>query len=253
MLIAVGPEQAFTYAAALHPKMVFVIDIRRQNLLVHLMYKALFELSATRAEFISRLFSRRLPAGMDSKASAGELLRALDAVAADPDLFRENQKKVVHLLVEEHGFALAPEDPATLEKIAGVFSELGTLIANSSGRSPVPTSRLRASSQGRPLQRGPGNPSYAQLVSATDSKGKAWSFLETEAAYEAVRDLELRNLIVPVVGDWPAPKRCVGLGPTFGSTAPRSPSSMSRTSRCICSLGRAAPRRMPPTEAGRAT
>jgi hypothetical protein len=41
------------------PKIAFIVDIRRQNLIEHLMYKALFELSADRAEFISRLLSRR--------------------------------------------------------------------------------------------------------------------------------------------------------------------------------------------------
>src|ERR1041385_7031714 len=45
--LGVGPEQNFTYIAALQPKMAFITDIRRQNMLQHLMYKALFELSDT--------------------------------------------------------------------------------------------------------------------------------------------------------------------------------------------------------------
>src|SRR5262245_22984419 len=49
--IGVGPEQNFTYLLAVKPKIAFVVDIRRQNLIEHLMYKALFELSADRAEF----------------------------------------------------------------------------------------------------------------------------------------------------------------------------------------------------------
>src|SRR5689334_5213250 len=40
--VGVGPEQNFTYIAALKPKMVFITDIRRGNLHTHLMYKALF-------------------------------------------------------------------------------------------------------------------------------------------------------------------------------------------------------------------
>src|SRR3989441_6535317 len=47
--LGVGPEQNFTYITALQPKIAFVIDIRRQNMLEHLMYKALFELSNDRA------------------------------------------------------------------------------------------------------------------------------------------------------------------------------------------------------------
>src|SRR5437667_12912462 len=47
--LGVGPEQNFTYIAALKPAMAFIIDIRHGNLDVQLLYKALFELSANRA------------------------------------------------------------------------------------------------------------------------------------------------------------------------------------------------------------
>src|SRR5215203_5861895 len=50
--VGVGPEQNFTYIAAIRPQMAFVIDIRRQAVVQHLMYKAIFELSADRADFI---------------------------------------------------------------------------------------------------------------------------------------------------------------------------------------------------------
>ena len=51
----------FTYIAALQPKMAFITDIRRQNMLELLMYKAIFELSPDRADFMSRLFARKRP------------------------------------------------------------------------------------------------------------------------------------------------------------------------------------------------
>src|SRR5262245_51879400 len=60
--LGVAPEQNFTYITALRPKMAFIIDIRRENMVEMLMYKALFEMSANRAEFLSRLFSRPLRA-----------------------------------------------------------------------------------------------------------------------------------------------------------------------------------------------
>ena len=65
--MGVGPEQNFTYIAALKPAMVFIVDIRRGNLDLQLMYKALFEMSADRAEFVSRLFSRKRPEGLDRR------------------------------------------------------------------------------------------------------------------------------------------------------------------------------------------
>ena len=59
--MGVGPEQNFTYVAALRPKMVFLVDVRRGNFDLQLMYKALFELAADRADFVSRLFSKKRP------------------------------------------------------------------------------------------------------------------------------------------------------------------------------------------------
>src|SRR5262249_30469057 len=59
--IGVGPEQNFTYIAKIRPQIAFLVDIRRQAIIQHLMYKAIFHLSPTRAQFLSRLLSKPLP------------------------------------------------------------------------------------------------------------------------------------------------------------------------------------------------
>src|SRR4030095_15820719 len=64
--VGVGSEQNFTYKASIRPRLAFIVDIRRDNVFEHLMYKALFELSDNRADFVSRLFSRKRPAGLDN-------------------------------------------------------------------------------------------------------------------------------------------------------------------------------------------
>src|SRR5215470_10970355 len=51
--IGVGPEQNYTYIAKIRPRIAFLIDIRRQAIIQHLMYKAVFTLSPTRAQFLS--------------------------------------------------------------------------------------------------------------------------------------------------------------------------------------------------------
>src|SRR5215468_1627576 len=88
--LGVGPEQNFTYIVALRPKIAFIIDIRRQNMIEHLMYKALAELSANRAEFLSRLFCRPRPADLPSDATVAALFNAFRGIDADPRLFDEN-------------------------------------------------------------------------------------------------------------------------------------------------------------------
>src|SRR5580765_2689972 len=48
--LGVGPEQNYTYIAAVKPAMPIIFDIRRGNLQLQLMYKALFEMAADRVE-----------------------------------------------------------------------------------------------------------------------------------------------------------------------------------------------------------
>src|SRR5713226_2892878 len=66
--LGVGPEQNFTYIAALQTKIAFICDIRRQNMVEHLVYKALFEMSSDRVDFLTRLFSRRPTAALNEKS-----------------------------------------------------------------------------------------------------------------------------------------------------------------------------------------
>ena len=68
--IGVGPEQNFSYIARLRPAMAFIVDIRRENRNLHLLYKALFEIVGDRADFVSRLFSRPRPSGLDDEVAA---------------------------------------------------------------------------------------------------------------------------------------------------------------------------------------
>src|SRR5581483_2341846 len=88
--LGVGPDQNFTYIAALHPRMAFIVDIRRQNLLLHLMYKALIEMSDDRADFLARLFSRTRPRNLSNATSAEELFTAFADVAPTEANYRNN-------------------------------------------------------------------------------------------------------------------------------------------------------------------
>src|SRR5205809_3902753 len=88
--VGVGPEQNFTYIDALHPKIAFIVDIRRQNMIEHLMYKALIELSSDRAEFLSRLFSRPRPSNVDTSSNIDTLFAAFNEVGPDSKTFDDN-------------------------------------------------------------------------------------------------------------------------------------------------------------------
>jgi hypothetical protein len=111
--LGVGPEQNFTYIAALRPKMAFITDIRRGNLHTHLMYKALFELSSDRADFISRLFTKPRPDGLTAESTAAEIMNAYwdEAVlTGGPDAFEKNAKAMLDRLTVTHGLPLSDAD-----------------------------------------------------------------------------------------------------------------------------------------------
>src|SRR2546425_4667774 len=108
--MGVGPEQNFTYIAALKPAMAFIVDIRHGNLDVHLMYKALFELSKDRAEFVSRLFSRKRPDGLGAQSTAREIFSAYLAADASQEFYDENTKAILDQLKAKHGFSLSAGD-----------------------------------------------------------------------------------------------------------------------------------------------
>ena len=60
--VGVGPDQNFSYIAAIRPEVVFIVDVRRDNLLLHLLFKSLFTLARTRVEYLAMLLGRPVPA-----------------------------------------------------------------------------------------------------------------------------------------------------------------------------------------------
>src|SRR5437660_8374015 len=115
--MGVGPEQNFTYIAALKPAMAFIVDIRHGNLDVQLMYKALFELSKDRAEFVSRLFSRKRPDSLTAHSSAHEIFTSLLSSESGDELYAQNLKAITDHLTAKRGFALSSDDLRGVEYV----------------------------------------------------------------------------------------------------------------------------------------
>ncbi len=139
--LGVGPEQNFTYIASLRPRIAFITDIRRQNLIQHLMYKALFELSATRGEFLAKLFSRGTPAGLDTTSTPLALATAFGSQQPDSAFGARTLAAIFSQLVDKHRFTLSKDDSATIRAVFGVFYAMGPEISYSSrSRGPAPGS-----------------------------------------------------------------------------------------------------------------
>lgn len=194
--LGVGPEQNFTYIAAIRPAMAFIVDIRRGNLHLHLLYKALFEMSADRAEFVSRLFSRKRPEGLAAKATVAELFSAFGMVEANETLYNQNLKAVQSHLVVKRGLALSSDDLKGIEYVYNAFFKFGPGLQYSS-------------SDGFG---GGYEPTYLDLMVATDATGHPRGYLADEEAFLFVKDLENRNAVIPIVGDFAGPKAIRAIG-----------------------------------------
>jgi len=203
--LGVGPDQNFTYLAALKPRLAFIVDIRRQNLLQQLLYKALIERAPSRIEFLSRLFSRPRPPELGDDASIESMLLAFDDEQPAEELFEKNFKEVREQLAERHKFNLSDNDWQTMRFVYRAFFEQGpgltyeggqVRMISGSARGGVGTFSLVSSVF----------PSYAELMIQTDGRGTNQAYLANQDRYEALRDLELRNVIVPIVGDFAGDK-----------------------------------------------
>ena len=197
--LGVGPDQNFTYIVALRPRIAFIVDIRRQNMLEHLMYKALIELSADRADFLSRLFARQRPENIGPESTPEELFKAFRNVPAELDLFFANLDAIKTQLEERHGFKLSAEDEASIQYIFRAFYVGGPNLTYIGPVTPRFAVRNRM-------------PSYADLMMQNDGEGQNHSYLSSEDNFGILKDLEQRNLIVPLIGDFAGPKtiRTVG-------------------------------------------
>jgi hypothetical protein len=199
--LGVGPEQNFTYIAALHPKMVFITDIRRGNLHTQLMYKALFEMSADRADFFGKLFTKARPAGLTAKSTASDIIQAywdnMKVPTQSEAVYKENLKSIQDHLTKKHGLPLAKEDLDGIEYVYWNFYWHGPAITYNSS----------TGGNGRGSMA-----SYGDLVLATDGANVNRGFLANEENFKVLKDLEERNLVVPIVGNFAGPKalRTVG-------------------------------------------
>jgi hypothetical protein len=189
--LGVGPEQNFTYAVGLKAKMAIVFDIRRQNAIEHLMYKALFEMSPTRADFVSHLFSIKTPDTVPTTARANGLFLAFEGLKGDKAYYSQNLAGIKSSL-SKHGFALSAEDLQKVEYIYDIFFRAGPEI-DYKFASAFPPNMAPA-------------PNYIQEMTDTDADKKAWSFLATEENYQFIREMQGKNLVIPIVSDFAGPK-----------------------------------------------
>ncbi|HLG17432.1 MAG TPA: hypothetical protein VJH03_23515 [Blastocatellia bacterium] len=196
--IGVGPEQNFTYIAKVRPRIAFIVDIRRQAMIQHLMFKAVFQLSPDRAQYLSRLLSIPLPKEktltVDSPVS--ELLAYFSQAPADDAAYGANLAAIRKAIRDDFQVQLSEADQSSLEYVYKSFRADGLDIQY----------RMEG------MRGGYYFPTLKDLIVQPDQFGKLGNFLATREDYDFVRDMHRRNLIIPVVGDFAGKKALAAVG-----------------------------------------
>lgn len=176
--LGVGPDQNFTLVAHARPTLAFVVDFRRRNLLLHLLHKALFALSADRVAYLTRL-TARIPVPVADRPTAAQLVAAFADRPLDRALLERTQAEVAEYLRPYDVLAAAER------------AELASIQARLAG--PGMAARFLALRM---------YPTFARQVETPDRAGHPAHMLAQEELYREVRDRQLGDLVVPLVGDF---------------------------------------------------
>jgi len=185
--VGVGPEQNFSYIALSRPELSFIVDIRRENALIHLLYKAIFEASRDRVEFLCALLTRSCPPASKPgvRASIERLLAYVAKAPPDADGFDARHGALVAPLRERSELQLGKRDFYVIRRLHRKFMQRG----------------LEARFKGRQRD-GVRYPTLSELLLSKSPDGSAGSFLSTEALYSTVRALQQQDRIAFVIGDF---------------------------------------------------
>ena len=185
--IGVGPEQNFTYIARIRPHWAFIVDVRKQNMLHHLLLNAILHQATTRFQYLCWLLSR--PAdGREAPpltADVEELLAAVESIPPGEGTFAENLKAILDHIEGTLRVSLSERDR---EHIRFVYRSLFTEQLD-----------IRFRSYGRSSR--PYHPDYRSLLLSRSPRGQS-HFLGSEEDYRFVRELTVSGRLVPVVGDF---------------------------------------------------
>lgn len=195
--IGVGPDQNFTYIARTRPRMAFLADIRRDNMLQHLMFKALFARSRNRAEYLALWTGRVVPANVEqlSDRKIDALVELIDS-APHTRTSAQRAQQIVRDELQRSGVLLSGPDLQTIARFHQAFMADGL--------------SLRFASTGRAPQ--PHYPTLRQLILEHDEAGQQRGYLASEEDFQFVKSMQRRNLIVPVTGDLAGPRTLAGIG-----------------------------------------
>ncbi len=194
--IGVGPQQNFTYIGRMRPSWAFIVDIRRDNMLQHLLFNAVLSKAETPYQYLCWLFSRPIHADREPLlgASIRDVVSLFERSTPSRELFGSNLRSILEYIEEGLQVDLALDDREEIRSIyRSFYSEQLDIRFNSHGRPPMPY-----------------HPTYRRLLLARSPGGSEAHFLASPEDYAHVRKLASSGRLVPVVGDFAGPQRAEG-------------------------------------------
>lgn len=184
--VGVGPEQNFTYIAAVRPSMALIIDIRRDNMLQHLWYKALFESHERRGDFLAAMVGRTMPGSYRETAATrlADMVAILEQVPPSQEIF-DSARSRLRERIKGMGFRLEARDWDFVLKMEEAFFRENFA--------------LRFTSFRRHWQRR--YPNLKEVLLEKDLQGRQRHFLNNEEEYRYLRLMQIENRLVPMTGD----------------------------------------------------
>ena len=189
--LGVGPDQNFSYIAHARPSLAILIDIRRDNLLLHLLFKALFAQARTRVEYLALLAGRAPPdpvTGWDRRPIE-EIVAYVDRAPRPANIDQLALRDRLAKTIRSFGVPMTSEELGTIFAFHARFMADGlSLQFNTTGRSPQFD-----------------YPTYRDLLLELDRAGAKQNFFASEESFQFVKSMQARDLVIPITGDLAGP------------------------------------------------
>lgn len=195
--VGVGPDQNYSYIAMIRPQIAFMLDIRRDNLLEHLLFKSYFAVARNRMEYLCLLLGKPVPSDIErwTGRPIADVMAYLEKTPMRPATAAVT-KRASNERITTFGVPLDARDREMIDRYRAQFVSEGL--------------DTRYSSLGRNNRSN--YPSFGQLIVATDRAGKQRGYLADENAFQLVRGMQLAGRIVPVIGNVAGDKAVRAIG-----------------------------------------
>jgi hypothetical protein len=195
--VGVGPDQNFSYIAAIRPQVAFMFDIRRDAMIEHQLFKAVFAMSRNRLEYLCVLLAKPIPANVTGwkDSSISSIIRFIDTTNASVDYAKSSEIEI-ESRAKKFGIPLSDNDIGNLALYRSAFIRYGLDVQYSS---------LNGSTMGN-------MPGWRDLLVEVDRSGHQLSYLAADSLFQFVKQMEAENRIIPVTGNAAGPTALRRLG-----------------------------------------